>query len=415
MPCVLLLGARAPVAADIARSLAAAGARVVAADAWRWPPARCSRAVARYARLPAPRAGAWAFAVAVGDVARAEEVDAIVPLCEEGFWLAAIVAARPDVLPGHCVVVAPAADAIGRLHDKAAFADTARRHGLSAPMTRRLVRDADVEDALQDAPANDLVFKPVWSRFASQTLIGAPADVVRRRVRPTPGAPWVAQARVEGRGLCTYSVARGGDVLAHGAYRPDIVYSRAAVVFETVEHPAAEEWVRRLCAAERLTGQVSFDFIEGVVPPGAGTPQLYAVECNPRATSGAHLWRGDAALGEALLAAARHAEPPPTIVRPAAGQASAIKGAVALAAPRWLGDRVRRRVAFDALRHGRDVFWGRVDSGPGWGQSLALAECLGRALRAGVGVTDAMTIDMRWDGEDVRALFDADVAAARAA
>lgn len=406
MPCVLILGARAPVAADIARSLAAAGARVVAADAWRWPTARWSRAVARYVRLPAPRTDPAGFAAAVAEIARSEGVDAIVPLCEEGYWLAALVAARPDLLPPGCRLVAPAAASVARLHDKAAFVATAKHLGLAAPPTRTLASPADVDAVLRAFPAEALVFKPVWSRFATATLVGAPPDVVRRHVRPTQRAPWVAQARVVGRGLCTYSVARDGEVVAHSAYRPEIVYSRAAVVFEAVAHPAAEEWVRRLCAAERLTGQVSFDFIAGVAAPGDDAPRLYAIECNPRATSGAHLWHGGAALGEAMLAAAGLVRSPREVVRPVLGQVAAIKAAVALAAPHWWRDPALRRIAVAAVQQGHDVFRRGGDIGPARAQPLAVAECIGRAIRSGMGFTDAMTVDMRWDGDEVGAFVD---------
>ncbi|MBK6768003.1 MAG: hypothetical protein IPG72_03040 [Ardenticatenales bacterium] len=412
MPTVLLLGARAPVACDIARSLAAAGARVVAADAWRWPPARWSRAVARTVRLPAPRAGAWAFASAVADLVRTECADAVVPLCEEGFWLAAVIAARPGLLPPGCRLVAPAADAVARIHDKAAFAETALRHGLAVPSTHRLASADEVEAVLADGPAGRWVFKPVWSRFATAALIGASADVVRRRVRPTAAAPWVAQARVHGRGLCTYSIVRDGEVIAHSACWPDIVYSRAAVVLEAIEHAAAEAWVRRLCGAERLTGQVSFDFIEGDVDGGNNgdttlgelrdaSVGLYAVECNPRATSGANLWQGDPSLGTAILAAAGLAPTPSDVVRPVIGAVTAIKSAVWLGLPGWSGDSDRRRIALTALASGRDAFARRGDVRPAIAQPLALVECVARAVRHGIGVADAMTVDMRWDGEAV--------------
>jgi len=404
MPTVLLLGVRAPVACDVARSLAAAGARVVAADAWRWPPARWSRAVARYVRLPAPRADASAFASAVAEAARAERVDAVVPLCEEGYWLAAWIAARPGLLPRGCRLVAPTGDVVARLHDKAAFAEAARRHGLAVPSTRRLSSADDVEAVLADGPPDRWVFKPAWSRFATATLVGAPSAVVRRRVRPTAEAPWVAQARVDGRGLCTYSVVRDGAVIAHGAYRPAIVYSRAAVVFEAIEHAAAEDWVTRMCASEGLSGQVSFDFIEGAVAAGEARDApggLYAVECNPRATSGANLWQGDPALGTALLAAAGLAPLPSEIVRPVTGAVTAIKSAVRMGAPGWARRPDLRRIALSALADGRDAFARHGDIRPAFAQPLAVIECVARAVGHGVGVADAMTVDMRWDGEAV--------------
>ena len=60
-----------------------------------------------------------------------------------------------------------------------------------------------------------------------------------------------------------------------------------AVIFERVDHPAIAAWVERFVAATGWTGFVSFDFIADA----EGRP--FAIECNPRTTSGLHFWRNE--------------------------------------------------------------------------------------------------------------------------
>ena len=57
--------------------------------------------------------------------------------------------------------------------------------------------------------------------------------------------------------------------------------------------------------------------------------------------------------------------------------------------------------ALSALADGRDAFARHGDIRPAFAQPLAVIECVARAVGHGVGVADAMTVDMRRDGEAV--------------
>lgn len=63
-----------------------------------------------------------------------------------------------------------------------------------------------------------------------------------------------------------------------------------------MEHEEIYEWVRQFVQATGFSGQVGFDFIE------TEDGQLYAIECNPRATSGIHLFHPGDGLVRALIA-----------------------------------------------------------------------------------------------------------------
>ena len=121
---------------------------------------------------------------------------------------------------------------------------------------------------------------------------GIPADAPELAV---PGA-WVVQAFVAGDELCSYAIASNGRLLSHMAYRPAYRLNRSSsYYFDPVEQPAIRDAVQRLVRGIGFSGQLSFDWIVDA----DGHPQ--ALECNPRATSGLHLFAADSDLPGALL------------------------------------------------------------------------------------------------------------------
>lgn len=76
----------------------------------------------------------------------------------------------------------------------------------------------------------------------------------------------------------------------------------SCVYFESTEHPSIRAYTEKIIFSlgSKFTGQLAFDFIETV------DGRLVAIECNPRATSGIHLFSG-----KSYLAAAFTSELPP--------------------------------------------------------------------------------------------------------
>jgi hypothetical protein len=50
------------------------------------------------------------------------------------------------------------------------------------------------------------------------------------------------------------------------------------------DHPATLNWVQSFVSRTQFSGQIAFDFIE------SAEGQVWAIECNPRTTSGIHLF-----------------------------------------------------------------------------------------------------------------------------
>lgn len=332
---VMLTGGRAPCTLALARLFHAAGHRVLVAESVEHHLCRVSKAVERSFRVPPPNGTPGVYVAALTDIIVKEQVDVLIPTCEEIFF----VAMGLNRLAPICRVWAAPIGQLQELHDKWLFAELARRLGLAVPDTCLITSDAEwlaladggrweqageSNGAAGEAGAGkvngepgeavpvgaaswlggDLVLKPAYSRFASRVLFLDKADTVEARQRLLAGklpelsaaAPWVAQRRIDGQHLCTYSVAYEGTLIAHAAY-PCLyrVGEGATVHYEPIHHEGALDWVRRFAAATGFSGQLAFDFIE-TAGDGEGKPGvLYAIECNPRSTSGVLLFGSEVA------------------------------------------------------------------------------------------------------------------------
>lgn len=376
---VLLTGARAPVAVDLARSFRAAGCDVHLADSVTPWAARCLRPRVPIHRLASPRFSFPSFRRGLDALVRRLDPGVIVPTCEEVFWVT-----EAATLDGYADrVFAPAPELLRRLHSKADFGKLAASCGVSVPDSW-VVTSPDEMTQVPLAPA-ERVLKPEFSRFSTQTLI-RPGDEAVRRVVPSLGHRWVVQRFLEGTEVCSWAAVRGGIVVAFAAYRPVWRHGRAAIAFESVDWPGVADVSRRIAAATGMTGHLSLDMI--VTPDGAVLP----IECNPRAVSGVHLWDADPAMARAFLGEGTAPVPAPGRLR-YLGPAMAVFGL-----PNALLSGRVRDFGQD-MRRGSDVM-GRV------GDRLPVVGAFADALRfATVGLANGRstaeqaTADIEWNGE----------------
>ncbi|RJT34957.1 hypothetical protein D3227_22650 [Mesorhizobium waimense] len=377
---ILVTGARAPVALHLARLLHGAGRRVILADSPARPIAAASTACARYRRLPPPRFEPAAYAEAVEALVRAESIDLVIPTCEEVFYLA--LAWRERAIPAR--LFAPGIELLAQVHDKHAFVRLAESLGLAVPETTLLQSAADL-DAVR-SHSRDLVFKPVWSRFASQVLL-RPLPGALDAISPSPAAPWVAQRFVPGNEISAYAVARDGALKAFSLYRSLYRAGKgASIYFEPVEDPAARHLVERIVAATGWSGQISFDLMR------EADGRVLPLECNPRAVSGLHFFRDPLRFADALLGTGAEVRPPDVATPQTVRLAMWIYGLPA--ALRSGGLRGFRH----AMREADDLLDWPDDPAPKKAQWRALAEIAGLAWRERISLQAASTRDMEWNG-----------------
>lgn len=373
---ILVTGARAPIAADIARVLAASGHRVFTTDSLASPVGRFAPGIAGYLRLPAPAARFGAFEAALVAACQAHAIELVVPTSEEVFWLAQV-----QSFPPGCTVLTSNMGTLEELHHKGHFANLANLLGAGPGPCRALGTPEQLRRFAASHDTAEWVFKRVYSRFATDVLVGpAPAQVAA--LQAEDGNPWLAQPRVQGPEVCLYNICRDGQVLLHLAYRPVArAGAGASVYFEPVQDAALRMLSERFARATKFTGQLSFDVIQSTAGP-------VAIECNPRGTSGVHL----AAQYPHLLAMAL------------LGQSVELPRL----APRMLA--LPLLACHPGLLLGREgrQAWARArdamgEAGVPWSaQARAMAELLATSVRSRTPVLACSTRDIEWNGAPLR-------------
>jgi hypothetical protein len=274
MPTVVITLGRLPKALDLARSFAANGWRVVVAEPFARHLTGASRAVAASRQVTAPSVSKAGYLDDLARVAREEQADLVVPVSEEAVHAAFV----RDRLPPGVRLFAMPPETVVRLHDKLAFQQEAARLGLAVPETYPL----GTAEAAALAARTPVVVKLVHACGGRGLLRLRVGDVLPAA---EPGKAAIVQRLVEGEEFSTCSIAHEGRVQSTVVYRGVLRSGAVAVIFERIDHPAISTWVERFVAATRWTGFVSFDFIADA----SGTP--WAIECNPRTTSGLHFWQ----------------------------------------------------------------------------------------------------------------------------
>lgn len=376
---VLILGARAPACLEWARAFRVSGWQVSVADSVTWPLTRTSNAIHSFFKLPEPRSNPSLWIESLLHLIEERDIDLILPTCEEAFYLAHGI----NRLKQSCRVLTYDFAIMHRLHDKFQFAEMTYEWPITAPETWLL--DSVESVAAMSSMANELVFKPVYSRFASRTLLRPSHDDLME-VKPSKEQPWVAQRFVAGKEHCSFSLFVDGRLTAHACYHPRYrVGSGSGIYFAPSDPPLIRAFLEKFGSVTGYTGQVGFDFIE--TPEGG----FYVLECNPRATSGVHLFDDQPqALVAALLGETKNG-----LILPTPKPRMVALAMLLFAAPRHAFDRTFWRDYFAA----QDVVIRRGDFKPLPAQILGLLEIIGRAVVRRRGLLAAATADIEWDGQ----------------
>ncbi len=362
METILITGARAPIALELARSFHAQNHRVLLADSLRLTISRWSNAVDRYYTLPSPRHKPDSFITYVKDIIVAEKVTHIIPTCEEAFYFSLF---KKEF---DCNVWCAESHIMDQLHNKFTFTQLANPF-FSIPKTTVLTDFTDWQNS------SEYVFKPIYSRFASFTIINR--LLLENFFPESEKFKWIAQKRIIGKEICIYSIWDVGQLKGYAAYHPLHRVGKGSGIFlEPVTHSVIFEQVKTFGKSIRYTGQLCFD----VIVDESDTP--YFIECNPRGTSGAHLINyrlANAFLHINALELQQNAD-------------YSIHYALAVLKP-WTFAQKR-------VRQSTDVIFRRNDWLPFVLQPLSLLEISYRMLKNRVTWLEATTGDIEWNGHE---------------
>ena len=293
---ILVSGGKMTKALQLARSFHAAGHRVIMVESEKYRLAghRFSRSVDRFHTVPAPADPGYAAALL--KIVQDEHVDVYVPVCSPAAsYYDAL--AEPD-LTGFCEVLHCHPDMVQALDDKFEFSALAASLGLSVPDAHRITDPEQIDNFDFEASGRSYILKSIpydpVNRMDLTTLprpSRAETAEFARSKSISPTTPWIMQEFISGQEYCTHSTVRDGHVQVFGCCRS----SAFQINYEMIDKPEIEAWVRAFVGPLKLTGQISFDFLQ------ADDGRLYAIECNPRTHSAITMFHDHPGLADAYL------------------------------------------------------------------------------------------------------------------
>jgi predicted ATP-grasp superfamily ATP-dependent carboligase len=374
---------------ELARLFARQGHEVYLAESTRFPLTRFSNSVTRYIRVPPARFNPREYVNALSNIITKERIDVCIPNLEEIFYIARSM----DRIPSSCLVWTDSFEKLDILHNKWTFIQNIKALGFQTPKTQHAASRQMLISRLAGFSFEKAVVKPAYSRFASQTFLWNRGDRLPRSIQPTEAQPWIVQEFIDGHHLCTFSLTQKDKLLAHSIYpSQQHLGIGSSTVFENINNDNVTKWVERFISKMNFTGQIGFDFIE--TPSGI----LYPIECNPRTTSGIHLFNKTPELVAAFFGDKKN-----DIVIP--------KGTEIRAAKFWLAVKLVRSIfAFEPIREWEktwrhlhrtsDVFYEKGDLWPVVGHLIGIAEILYQSGRLGISPREIATRDCDYNGID---------------
>jgi predicted ATP-grasp superfamily ATP-dependent carboligase len=293
---ILISGGKMTKALQLARSFHSAGHRVILVEShkYRWTGHRFSRAVDRFHSIPTPQSPDYQAALIA--IVQTEGVDVYVPVCSPASSYYDALAKQ--ALSAYCEVLHCDLDSLLTVDDKYEFASRAAELGLSVPDTHRItspgqVDEFDFGEAEAEYILKSIAYDPVH-RMDLTTLPRPSRSEQKAFARSKPISsdnPWILQEMIRGQEYCTHSTVRDGRIQVYCCCES----SAFQINYEMVDKPEILEWVRKFVEPLKITGQVSFDFIQ------AEDGHLYAIECNPRTHSAITMFYDHPDLASAYL------------------------------------------------------------------------------------------------------------------
>lgn len=378
---VLITSARSPVALELARQFHAAGHEVYAVDSLRLHVCRFSKAVKKGFQVVSPRQNASLFIEQLLKIVADYKIDLIVPIYEEIIYLSL----AADRFPPSCKVFADSFDKLHILHNKWFFIQKLKELGWLVPVTTVI---KNREDLLHLSNKHSVALKPAYSRASSDVRKWTPGQPLPD-IQIEDHNPWIAQEWIEGNQFCSYGIANNGKLSAHAVYPVGYTANgKGCIIFDSVEHQPIKQWIENFVGEMQFTGQIAFDFIES--PDGQ---RLYAIECNPRATSGAFLFGDQGTLAQAFVAEPEEVITPQKNVQRQLMIAMLIYGWKSSACLHNTFNRF-----FKNLWKVPDVVYHRKDPFPFVSQPISFFEVWYKSRRMGLSLPDFFMHDNEWNG-----------------
>jgi predicted ATP-grasp superfamily ATP-dependent carboligase len=383
---ILVTSSRMPFALDVIRKLGETGHEVFACDSYDASPGSHSKFLAGHFTTASATGDPAQFASDVERIAEINEIEVVIPMFEEVFYLAA----QHERISKVTKLYAPPFRTLAQVHDKGTFQELCDRLQIRTPHTTLAHSPEELQKAIATYPR--YFARAAFSRGGVGLLTNTgplAGALALDACQPTEANPWLVQEFVDGSMHCTYSALHEGKVATHMSYRAPRQWEHSTgIQFLSVDPSDTLPTVEKLGNELAWDGQMSLDFIET-------EDGLVMIECNPRPTDGVLLMTPEE-LERGLLA------PEDETLQVPAGRTSQLDFAVFAQIFKEPLKEAPQTIHDLAKIHGTDHGW--RDAMPKLYSFLALARFERLSLRDREQLFVAMSDGITWDGQSIPGL-----------
>ena len=267
----LVTGGRSPYTLDLIRSLYRQGHEVISVEFFHGHLSYFSNAILKNYIITSPVKNFKKFEYELIEIIRSEKVDMVIPTCEEVFHLARI----QHKIKEHCKPFFEEISALEKFHHKNHFINGLKERSMVFPKTLSF----DKYDG--ELKGKDVILKKKFSRFGTEVINTHESKLESHKIENK--SEWIIQEFVEGKELSIFCILFEGQLQVVSSYEKNYCFSGGpCIYFENRNDELVFGWVNQYFKDSSHTGFFAFDLI-------LKDNLLYAIECNPRCTSGVHL------------------------------------------------------------------------------------------------------------------------------
>lgn len=377
---VLITGARAPVTLHLCRMFYKRNINVFAADSTAYPISKVSNSISKFFLLPSPKYNTPSFVEEINRLIQEYSIDLIIPTCEETFYISKF---KQEL---KCEVLVDNISNLALLHNKLKFIEFAKKFGLKIPFTIDTNNIEIAKEKITLSSYNQFVLKPIYSRFSDRVKFTTKEHLISNDYAWEPG--WIIQQRIEGIQYCSYSIAQNGKLLAHTNYKTEFTAGLGATIaFDHIDIPPIHNFVSEIVKELNFSGQIAFDFIMDK------NGDLFPIECNPRATSGLHLFSDDVI--DAMIGKVNF-----KLITPDTHKKFTIKLALLLYGfTHWKSISSFKKWFKTFITHS-DIVYHKTDRQPFFYQFYSMYQLCKNSKKEGRSLLEQTTFDISWDGDE---------------
>jgi carbamoylphosphate synthase large subunit len=274
---IMITSGRSPGGLELIRLLYQFGHKIIVIDSHQFTISHFSKTVEKIYQVPKPKQETKSYIETTKEIIKKESIDILIPCYEETFHISKFKSEFSSL----CIVWCADIELLKCLHHKKKFIDLCQSFGMLTPKTAYFDKKECIS---KERSLNNVILKPAYSRYADSVILNPNKEKIKD-LNQHPHNPWLIQEKIEGRHYSTYGLAYGGHLLAQTIYPMEMTSFNICIHFEHTIHEELSEWVKKFVTKTKFTGQIGFDFI--INEKGL----IYPLECNPRMTSGIHLFR----------------------------------------------------------------------------------------------------------------------------